>query len=124
MATHHPPDTRLPFLVLARTQPGDWPHPVEVLLHPDGPRSRMSFSLGPHAANVGGQVALSDVIDPGGAGLDPRFTEEFDAADLHWVVPLLERLLDGDEVTEGITAAYRERRGRAPLWDARERAGQ
>ena len=54
------------FLVLASTQPGDWPHPIRVMLHPDGARSRMAFSLGPHAANVGGQVALSVVVDPGG----------------------------------------------------------
>lgn len=123
MARHHPPDTRLPFLVLASTPPGDYPHPIRVMLHPDGARSRMAFSLGPHAANVGGQVALSVVVDPGGAGLDPRFTREFDAADLHWVVPFLQRLQDGEEVTSEVEAAYRERHGRAPRWDAQERHG-
>ncbi len=104
----------LRFLVVARTAPGPWPHPVEVAVHPAGADSIVAFSLGPHAANAGGQVALSRVLDGSRTGLNPAFTEEFEAARLHWLVPFLVRLHAGEDVTDGIVAAYRAAHGTAP----------
>lgn len=111
-------DRRLPFLVMARTEPGSYPHPVEVAVHPDGPRSRLSFSIGPHAANAGGQVALARVLDERRTGLNPMFATEFDAAELHWLVPFLVRLQAGEDVKDEMIAAYATRHGRSPevLW--------
>ncbi|MBU2698056.1 hypothetical protein [Pimelobacter sp. 30-1] len=111
---HDQAEQPLEFLVVARTGPGPYPHPVEVALHPDGAASRVSFSIGPHAANAGGQVPLTDVLDDDRTGLDPRFATEFDAADLHWLVPYLVRLHAGEDTTDEIVAAYRERHGKTP----------
>jgi hypothetical protein len=99
--------------VVARTPPGPWPHPVEVWIQPDGVDSQMSFSLGPHAANVGGTVPVSRVLDDG-ARLNPVFAQEFEAAELHWLVPLLVRLNRGQDVTDEIVEAYRARHGTYP----------
>lgn len=113
-------DRTLPFLVVARTGSGPFPHPVEIALHPDGAASRMSFSLGPHAVNVGGQVALARVVDQE-TGLSPHFQLEFDAGDLHWLVPFLQRLMRGEDVAAEIRAAYVARSGQRPdvRWQAR-----
>lgn len=108
------PDEMLEFLVVANTGSGPYPHPVEVALHPDGVDSRMSFSLGAHVANVGGQLPLSEVLDDEWTGLDPGFQLEFDAGDLHWLVPYLVRLMAGEDVTYDIVSAYVARHGRQP----------
>lgn len=102
------------FLVVARTSPGHYPHPVEVGVHPAGADSLVSFSIGPHVVNAGGQVPLYRVLDESGTGLNPIFAEEFDAAELHWLVPLLVRLLAGEDVTDDIVSAYRALHGRSP----------
>lgn len=107
-------DGRLRFLVVARTPSGPYPHPVEVALHPAGAASRVSFSIGPHIVNVGGQVSLSNVLDEARTGLSPLFDEEFGAAELHWLVPFLVRLHAGEDVTEELVAAYQERHDKAP----------
>lgn len=107
------PDT-MSFLVLARTASGDYPHPVEVGLYPDGANSIASFSIGSHAANAGGLVHLSSLIDQERGELHPNFEAEFAAADLHWLVPFLVRLQAGEAVADEIVAAYRERHGSAP----------
>ncbi|WP_030144373.1 hypothetical protein [Glycomyces sp. NRRL B-16210] len=104
----------LPFLVVARTGPGPYPHPVEVAVHPAGADSRVSFSVGPHAVNAGGQVALARVLDESETGLSPVFAQEFDAAELHWLVPLLVRLHAGEEVKEEIVSAYKALHGKTP----------
>ncbi|MCD0445749.1 hypothetical protein LO763_19255 [Glycomyces sp. A-F 0318] len=108
------------FLVLARTGSGPYPHPVEVGLHPAGADSFLAFSIGPHAANAGGLVRLRTVLDEAGTGLNPLFAEEFDAAELHWLVPLLVRLSAGEDVTDEVVSAYRERHGKRPetMWIA------
>ncbi|GAA2273327.1 hypothetical protein GCM10009853_028920 [Glycomyces scopariae] len=98
--------------MLARTGSGSWPHPVEVGLHAAGADSVVSFSVGPHAVNAGGRVPLANVVDAD--GLNPLFAVEFDAADLHWAVPLLVRLRSGEDVEDEIVAAYRERTGGPP----------
>lgn len=103
---------QLSFIVVARTGPGPYPHPVEAAIHPAGRDTRMSFSIGPHIVNAGGQVALARVLD--GEGLNPMFAEEFDAGDLHWLVPYLVRLQAGEDVTEEIVAAYVATHGRRP----------
>lgn len=115
--------TQLRFLVVARTDSGHWPHPVEVAVHPAGRDSRVSFSVGPHIVNAGGQIALSRVLDESRTGLNPLFAEEFDAAELHWLVPLLVRLHKGEDVADEIAAAYRERHGRDPESMFQERYG-
>lgn len=102
------------FLVVARTASGHWPHPVEVGVHTAGADSIVSFSVGPHAVNVGGQIPLSGVLDESRTGLNPVFAEEFDAAELHWLVPLLVRLHSGEDVRDEIVSAYRERHGASP----------
>jgi hypothetical protein len=107
------PDT-MTFLVLARTESGSYPHPVEVALHPDRANSIAAFSIGPHAVNAGGLVHLSALIDASKGELNPQFATEFDAADLHWLVPFLVRLQAGEDVTKAIVAAYRERHGSPP----------
>ncbi|MEO9322789.1 hypothetical protein ABFT23_04815 [Nocardioides sp. C4-1] len=114
-------DQRLVFVVVASTAPGHYPHPVEIALHPDGARSRISFSIGPHAANAGGQLPLANVLD--GTGLSPLFDTEFDAAELHWLVPYLVRLQGGEDVTEEIVAGYVERHGKRPRWTEQARHG-
>jgi hypothetical protein len=104
----------LRFLVLARTGPGHYPHPVEVALYPDGAESIAAFSIGPHVVNAGGLVKLSTLIDETRGELNPSFNMEFDAAELHWVVPFLVRLQAGEDVKDEIVAAYRELHGAAP----------
>ncbi|THV30691.1 hypothetical protein [Glycomyces paridis] len=104
----------LDFVVVARTAPGPYPHPVEVAVHFDGADSVLSFSIGPHAANAGGQVWLSRVLDGPQTGLNPRFATEFDAAELDWLVPLLVRLRAGEEVAQEVEDAYRARHGKWP----------
>ncbi len=107
-------DQPLQFLVVARTGPGRYPHPVEVAVHPAGADTRLSFSVGPHAANAGGQLPLTMVLDGLQTGLNPMFETEFDAADLHWLVPYLVRLRSGEDVTHEIVEAYVDRHGRSP----------
>ncbi|WP_112141606.1 hypothetical protein [Glycomyces dulcitolivorans] len=104
----------LRFLVVARTPPGPYPHPVEIAVYPAGADSLVSFSIGPHVVNAGGQVPLARVLDDAGTGLNPVFAEEFDAADLHWLVPYLVRLKAGDDVADDIVTAYRARHRTAP----------
>lgn len=103
---------------MARTAPGRHPHPVEVAVHPAGANSRMSFSIGPHAVNSGGQVALARVLDEHQTGLNPMFATEFDAAELHWLVPYLVRLQAGEDVKDEMVAAYAAQHDRSPevLW--------
>ncbi|RSN65834.1 hypothetical protein DMH01_05635 [Amycolatopsis sp. WAC 04182] len=113
----------LRFLVIARTAPGRHPHPMEVALHPAGAASRVSISVGPHPVNAGGQVALSQVLDESLAGLSPSWTEEFDEADLHWVVPYLVRLQAGEDTTDEIVAAYTARHGKPPATMSQDRYG-
>ncbi len=117
-------DAQLQFIVVARTEPGPYPHPVEVAVHPNGASSRMSFSIGPHAANAGGQVPLSRVLDEQQTGLNPMFDLEFDAGDLHWLVPHLVRLQAGEDVTEEIVQAYADKHGHAPGWMEQARFGE
>ncbi|MBB6037235.1 hypothetical protein [Phytomonospora endophytica] len=100
--------------MVARTASGNYPHPIEVAVFPSGADSIVAFSVGPHAANGGGQVPLANVVDGEGAGLNPAFAVEFEAADLHWLVPLLLRLAAGEDVSDEIRAAYRERHGKPP----------
>ena len=100
--------------MLAQTESGHWPHPVEVTLQLGGAAVQVGFSLGPHPVNAGGLVALANVLDETGTGLNPMFTEEFDAARLHWAIPYLARLQAGEDVTDEIIAAYRDRHGKPP----------
>ena len=102
------------FIVVARTASGEWPHPVEVGVHPAGANTLVAFSIGPHAANAGGMVPLPGVLDGSQTGLNPQFTEEFDAAELHWLVPFLVRLHAGEDVAGEIESAYLERHGKRP----------
>lgn len=113
----------LRFLVIARTAPGHHPHPMEVAVHPAGAASRFSISVGPHPVNAGGQVALSQVLDESRTGLDPLWQEEFDEADLHWVVPYLVRLQAGEDTTDEIVAAYTARQDEAPATMFQDRHG-
>ncbi|MFH7323841.1 hypothetical protein [Aeromicrobium sp. JJY06] len=118
MAGKRSRDRQLAFFVMARTEHGHYPHPVEVAVHPDGVSSRLSFSIGPHAANAGGQIALARVLDEQRTGLNPMFATEFDAAELHWLVPYLVRLQAGEDVKDEMVAAYAAQHGRSPevLW--------
>lgn len=100
--------------MVARTNGGHWPHPVEVGVWPAGADSLLSFSIGPHAVNAGGVAALASVLDESRTGLNPVFAEEFEAAELHWLLPFLVRLHAGADVADEIAAAYRERHGRPP----------
>lgn len=104
----------LRFLVLARTASGHYPHPVEVALYPDGANSIAAFSIGPHVVNAGGLVSLSVLIDETQGALNPSFNMEFDAAELHWLVPFLVRLKAGEDVKDEIVAAYRDLHGASP----------
>lgn len=112
---------QLDFLVVARTGSGPWPHPVEVAVHPAGRDSRVSFSVGPHAVNSGGQFKIAHVLDHERTGINPVFDEEFTAAELDWLVPFLVRLGRGEDVREEIREAYVQRHGRRPevLWQER-----
>ncbi|MFD0556457.1 hypothetical protein FB566_1697 [Stackebrandtia endophytica] len=101
-------------IVLAQTGSGHWPHPVEVTLQLGGDVVQVGFSLGPHIVNAGGLVPLANVLDETGTGLNPMFSEEFDAAQLHWVIPYLARLHTGEDVIDEIHTAYRERHGKPP----------
>jgi hypothetical protein len=100
------------FIVVARTPPGAWP--VEVGIHPAGRESVVSFSVGPHAVNAGGLVHLGNVLDESRTGVNPMFAKEFEAAELHWLVPLLIRLYAGEDVTDEIEAAYKDLHGKPP----------
>ncbi|MFB9659523.1 hypothetical protein ACFQS3_07100 [Glycomyces mayteni] len=110
MAKQRKPPPR--FIVVARTGSGRWPHPVEVGVHPAGKDSLVSFSIGPHAVNAGGVVPIGNVLL--GDELNPMFSEEFEAAELHWLVPLLVRLRGGEDVAEEIRSAYTALHGRRP----------
>lgn len=109
-----PTDEPRPYYVLASTGPGPWPHPVEVTVHPDGLDTRLTFSIGPHAGNVGGELGLDGVLDGEWADLDPGFSEEFDAADLRWLVPYLVRLAAGEDAFPEVVDEYVRRHGRQP----------
>jgi hypothetical protein len=100
------------FVVVARTPPGSWP--VEVAIHVAGRDSVVSFSVGPHPMDVGSVVPLASVLDASRTGLNPVFAQEFDAAELHWLVPLLVRLHAGEDVKDEIAAAYRALHGVPP----------
>ncbi|RSN31646.1 hypothetical protein DMC61_16075 [Amycolatopsis sp. WAC 04169] len=113
----------LRFLVIARTAPGRHPHPMEVAVHLAGAASRVSISVGPHAVNAGGQVPISAVLDESRTGLSPYWAEQFDEADLHWVVPYLVRLQAGEDVADEIVAAYTARHGEAPAKMFQDRYG-
>lgn len=104
----------MPYLVVASTGSGPYPHPVEVAIHPNGRDTILAFSIGPHVVNAGGLVALAGVLDEAAAGLNPLFATEFDAAELHWLVPLLVRLHKGEDVKEEIVSGHRERHGKNP----------
>ncbi|WP_410660824.1 hypothetical protein [Amycolatopsis sp. lyj-112] len=113
----------LRFLVIARTAPGRHPHPMEVAVHPAGSASRFSISLGAHPVNAGGQVALSAVLDESRTGLNPVWEKEFEAAELHWVVPYLVRLQAGEDTPDEIVAAYTARHDKAPATIFQDRHG-
>jgi hypothetical protein len=100
------------FIVVGRTPPGAWP--VEVGVHLAGRDSLVSFSVGPHPLDAGGLVHVANVLDESRTGVNPLFAKEFDAAELHWLVPLLVRLHGGEDVGGEIKAAYRELHGRPP----------
>jgi len=102
------------FLLVARTASGPYPHPVEVWVHPAGADSVVGFSIGPHVVNAGGRVELSHVLDESQTGLNPVFATEFDAAELHWLVPFLVRLRAGEDVSNDIVSAYRALHGKPP----------
>lgn len=102
------------FIVVARTPSGSYPHPVEVMVHPAGRDSILGFSIGPHVVNAGGLVPLANVLDETRTGLNPMFAKEFDAAELHWLVPHLVRLHAGEDVAADIKSAYREIHGKWP----------
>ncbi|RRS01852.1 hypothetical protein [Glycomyces terrestris] len=103
------------FIVVARTASGGgYPHPIEVGVRPNGADSVLAFSIGPHVVNAGGLVPLGNVLDEHRTGLNPQFGEEFDAAGLDWLVPLLVRLHAGEDVAEEIRSAYQERHGKRP----------
>jgi hypothetical protein len=102
------------FIMVARTGSGGYPHPIEVGVQPNGADSMLAFSIGPHVVNVGGIVPLGNVLDEDRTGLSPRFNEEFEAAELDWLVPLLVRLHAGEDVAEEIKSAYQERHGKRP----------
>jgi hypothetical protein len=103
------------FIMVAQTaSAGGYPHPIEVGVQPNGADSVLAFSIGPHMANVGGLVRLDTVLDEHRTGLNPQFNEEFEAAELDWLVPLLVRLHAGEDVAEEINSAYQERHGKQP----------
>lgn len=106
---------QLNFLVLGHSPEGatGWPHPVSISVYPRGERTLLNFSMGPHIANAGGQVAVTWVILDG--ALNESFAEEFDACGARWLVPYLARLASGEEVTEHeLIDAYRAKFGRHP----------
>jgi hypothetical protein len=97
------------FIVVARNE-----YPIEVGVQPNGADSVLAFSIGPHVLNAGGLVPLGNVLDWERTGLNPQFDEEFEAAGLDWLVPLLVRLHTGEDVADEIKSAYQERHGKRP----------
>jgi hypothetical protein len=105
----------LDFLVLGHSPEGatGWPHPVTISIHPRGKTTLLNFSVGPHAANVGGQIPVTRVIFDG--ELNETFAEEFDACEARWLVPHLAQLAAGENVTAiDLIGAYRSRFGHQP----------
>ena len=106
---------RLNFLMLGHSPAGatGWPHPATIAVHPRGETTLINFSMGPHIANVGGQVPITRVIHDG--ELNETFAEEFDACEARWLVPHLARLAAGENLTEDdLALAYEARFGRRP----------
>lgn len=105
----------LDFLVLGHSPEGatGWPHPVTISIHPRGRTTLLNVSMGPHVANVGGQVPVERVIIDG--ELNETFAEEFDACEGRWLVPHLAQLAAGENVTvNDLIGAYRSRFGHPP----------
>ncbi|GAB3817303.1 hypothetical protein GCM10028820_18030 [Tessaracoccus terricola] len=105
----------LDFIVLGHSPDGatGWPHPVTISVHPRGRTTLLNFSVGPHAANVGGQIPVTRVILDG--GLNESFAEEFDACEARWLVPHLAELVDGVNVTAtDLIGAYQSKFGHRP----------
>lgn len=112
---------QLEFHVLGHSPEGatGWPHPVTISIHPRGTTTLLNVSMGPHAANVGGQIPLTRVILDG--ELNEAFAEEFDACEARWLVPYLARLAAGEDVTvDDLVGAYRSKFARRPKveWSA------
>lgn len=85
-----------------------WPHPVTISIHPRGRTTLLNISLSPLAADVGGQIPVTQAILDG--ELNEAFAEEFDACEARWLVPYPARLATGED----LTGAYRSRFGRRP----------
>ena len=97
---------------------------VRIGVAPARADSRVSISIGPHAANVGAQVPLAHVLDESRTRLGPAHKEEFDAARCNWVVPYLVRLAEGRDVKESkLVAQFEKRHGYAPDVETQPRSG-
>jgi hypothetical protein len=113
-------DDLLSFVLVGRSDDGT----VGIAVAPARADSRVAFSIGPHAANVGGQVPLRDVLDETGTRLNPMYAEQFTAARCTWVVPYLVRLAEGRNVRESkLVAAFEKRHGYAPEVETQQRFG-
>lgn len=113
-------DDLLNFVVVGRSDDGT----VSIAVAPARSDSRVAFSIGPHAANVGGQVPVRDVLDETGTRLSPMYADHFDAARCNWVVPYLVRLAEGRNVRESkLVAAFEKRHGYAPEVETQQRFG-
>jgi hypothetical protein len=113
-------DNVLRFVIVGRSDDGT----VTIGVAPARADSRVSISVGPHAANVGAQLGLTDVLDESLTRLRPGHRDEFDQARCNWVVPHLVRLAEGKDVKERkLVAAYEKRHGYEPDIEVQTRFG-
>lgn len=113
-------DDQLRFLVLGRSHDGT----VAVAVAPARAHTRVAISVGPHAANVGGQMGLDVVLNETKTKLSPALQEYFDKARLNWLVPYLVRLAEGRDVKESkLASAFEKRHGYAPDCELQHRYG-
>lgn len=113
-------DDVLRFVVVGRSDDGT----VTIAVAPARADSRVAISVGPHAANVGAQLPLADVLDGSLKGLSPVHRDAFDQARCHWVVPYLVRLAEGRDVKESkLSGAFEKRHGYAPDTELQPRFG-
>lgn len=113
-------EDQLRFVIVGRSDDGT----VTIAVAPARADSRVSISVGPHAANVGAQLGLADVLDESLTRLNPVHRDEFDQARCNWVVPLLVRLAAGKDVKERkLVSAYEKVHGYEPEIELQTRYG-
>lgn len=110
----------LRFVIVGRSDDGV----VTIGVAPARADSRVSISVGPHAANVGAQLGLTDVLDESLTRLSPVHREQFDQARCNWLVPHLVRLAAGKDVKERkLVSAYEKHHGYEPDIEVQTRFG-